>query len=293
MMRKFVERIKMMIDDWEEFIEISKTMPPQSFRVNTWKADVDDVLERLGHLGLKKIPWYDKGFYVENYSRLGNTLEHFLGYIYIQDSASMIPPLLVKGHTILDMCAAPGSKTTQLSQDLKESIIIANDINIHRIKALQSNVSRLGCLNVFVTLYDGRNYPNIDVDSILLDAPCSSDGMTRRDNEFFSKWSMRRVYAFSRLQKSLISRAFELLPSGGELIYSTCTSSPEENELVIKFLLEKFDDAKLCTVDIDAKTRPGLTFWGEELGPEMKKCVRIWPQDNNTETFFIAKVKKL
>ncbi len=284
--KMFLERIEKMINDAENF-KNAKLF--QAFRVNTWKSNNEETLNGLNIGAIRPVPWYENGFFVDEYARLGNTLEYFLGHIYVQDASSMFPPTLLDGKVILDMCAAPGSKTTQLSQDNKDSLIIANEINVHRMKALNDNISRLGCLNVVVSNYDAKNFPAIDLDSILLDAPCSSDGMMFRDDTFFKRWSMKRVHAFSKLQKSLIMKVYEILRPGGTLVYSTCTSSPEENELVVSHLLEN-SDAEL--EKIAGPFRKGIDHWNGKRIDEMEKCVRIWPQDFGSETFFVAKIRK-
>ena len=280
MPKVFIERIRKMIDDADAFESASVR---QAFRLNTLKAD-ERTLERMkSYAEIEPVPWYENGFFVNDYTRLGNTLEHFLGKIYVQDASSMIPPTLVDENAklIVDMCAAPGSKATQIAQDRESATVIANDINIHRLKALQSNISRLGCLNVVTTNYDAKNFPNVEADAVILDAPCSSDGMLFRDEHFFSKWSLKKVRAFSRLQKVLIERAYDILRPGGELIYSTCTSSREENEEVVEHLLDA-RDAELERIDLPFRRGLGLD-----------ECVRVWPQDYGTETFFVAKIRKV
>ncbi len=296
--RPFRERYADLADDSDAFFSCLEQMPPKSFRVNTIKSDVDEVRERFREygIGIKQMPWCQEAFTSDEHD-IGSTLEHFLGKIYAQELVSMLPPLVVKeelGSLVLDACAAPGSKTTQLAALMgNKGTLIANDISYKRIKALRFNLEKSGVLNTLVTNQDLRFFPDLRFDSILLDAPCSSEGTARKNPKLFNVWSEKHVRGHSRLQKQLITRAFDLLKPGGLLVYSTCTFSPEENEEVVTHLLAE-RDARIEPITIPGmRTSQGIEGWrNKEFDPEVKKAVRIWPHHNDTGGFFIARFRK-
>lgn len=300
----FESRYSSLIGDYEKFAEICEKPLPKAIRVNILRSNEKQVREILEEEGWtpNKINFLDNAFYVEKREELlGHSLGHFLGYFYIQSLASQLPVAILepKPHElVLDMAAAPGSKTTQMAQEMdNEGIIVANDINLSRIKALRFNLNKLGVLNTIITRADGRfiHSKKLFFDKILLDAPCSAEGTIRKDWSLLENWSEKLIFSLSRLQEALIESAFRCLKENGTLVYSTCTLAPEENEFVINSLLNKFDNAKVEKVVFDdLKSRECVTSWnGINYSKEVKKCMRLWPQDNNSEGFFIAKVKKV
>ncbi|MBW2999591.1 RsmB/NOP family class I SAM-dependent RNA methyltransferase, partial [Candidatus Woesearchaeota archaeon] len=212
---------------------------------------------------------------------------------------SMIPPVVLgpkPGEIVLDMCAAPGSKTTQIAQYMKnEGVLIANDITAKRLGSLGVNTQRCGLSNFVITMMQGRFFKKagIEFDKILVDAPCSGTGTIRKSLKTIGMWNPHMIKRLAATQKQLIKTAFEVLKPGGVMVYSTCSLEPEENEAIIDHLLENFDNAKLEQIKLDIKKSPAvLEFEGKSFNPEVKKCLRIWPQDNDTEGFFIAKIEK-
>ncbi|OYT41201.1 tRNA methyltransferase [Candidatus Pacearchaeota archaeon ex4484_26] len=293
--KKFKQRYKNTIPDFERFLAYYKKTPQVSIRINTIKISREKFLKTTT-LKLKQVPWYKDGFFVgEQASYLANTLEHFLGYFYLQDAASMLPPLVLKpkeNESILDLTAAPGSKTTQISQMLNnKGCIIANDNAYERIRALRGNINRLGCMNIAITRFDTRHFPNSQFDKILLDAPCSLEGSMRK---YFIKWNEKTIRNFAVLQKKMITRAWQLLKPNGTLVYSTCTYAPEENEGVIQYLLNQNKDAEIEPVKVRGiKMHPGITsFRDTSYSPELKKTARVYIHDYNTSGFYIAKLRK-
>jgi len=276
---------------------------------------------------------------------LGRSIEHLLGYYYIQELASMLPIIALKpsvynsdylkknnnsfcgqeqkpNEIILDLCAAPGSKTTQIASNIKnKGTIIANDLSPGRIKILASNLERCGVTNTIITRKNGIAFckrlkkQNIKFNRILIDAPCSGEGTLRSSPKTYLMWNIKTIQNLSKIQKQLVASAFEILKPKGTLIYSTCTHAPEENEEVVDFILKEFKDKiKLEKINLPIKYREGITKWGGErfrgrdkiknknnpcevgrkkYSKEVKKCARIYPHDNNTEGFFIAKFRKL
>lgn len=235
---------------------------------------------------------------------LGRALEHLLGYYYIQEIASMLPVLALKPKPedlVLDIAAAPGSKTTQISAEMQNTgTLIANEISLKRIKILASNAERCGSMNVIITKKEGISLceklkeHGVEFDKILVDAPCSGEGTLRSTPITYKMWNINTVKKFSRIQKNMVSSAIEILKPEGEIVYSTCTHAPEENEEVVDFILKNFDNIEIEKISLPIKCRPGVTEWdGKEYDKNVIKSCRIYPQDNNTEGFFIAKFKKL
>lgn len=302
--RLFRERYgKLLGREKDKFIEYCIKPLRKSIRVNTIKVSINECIERLKEYGwhLKQIPWCETGFWVEyeGEGAIGNTLEHFMGYYYVQEAASMLPPIILnpdQRDIILDIAAAPGSKTSQLAALMNNrGTIIANDISLERIKILRFNLEKLGVLNTIVTKMDGRNFARYEnkFDATLVDAPCSSEGIIRKDWKALSKWSIRFIMGMSHLQKELISAAITATKKGGIIVYSTCTLAPEENEEVIDFAIKNFDvEVEKVTIK-GLKARPGITQWeGKEYDVQVKRCLRIYPHDNDTEGFFVARLVK-
>ncbi|MBT4447024.1 RsmB/NOP family class I SAM-dependent RNA methyltransferase [archaeon] len=298
---KFIERYSK-LTDWDEFKKYCLAFLPRSIRVNTLKANVADVKKSIEAKGwiLEAIPWCDTGFWIHHPDRrdTGNLLEHKLGYIYIQESVSMLPPLFLDpkpGEMVLDMCAAPGSKTSQIATMMKnEGLLLANDYRGQRIQSLGINLQRMGVTNCVVTLMNGEKFSGLTCDKILVDAPCSGTGTIRKSLKTIRIWNPKMLRKISNQQKKLLMTAWKNVVPGGVVVYSTCSLEPEENEAVVTWLLENVDDAELEEVKL-----PGLKvgkavkeFEGAVYHKDIDKVCRVWPQDNNTEGFFVAKFRK-
>ncbi|MEK6886584.1 MAG: NOL1/NOP2/sun family putative RNA methylase [Nanoarchaeota archaeon] len=296
---KFIERYSK-LTDWNKFEKASTEWLRKSIRVNTLKISVNDLKKRLETRGfvLTPIPWCKEGFWIEGErTDLGNLLEHALGYFYVQESASMIPPIVLnpeENDVVLDVAAAPGSKTTQIGQYMKNTgIILANDITGDRLASLGINVQRMGLKNIAIMKSQGQ-FIKGKFDKILLDAPCSGTGTIMKSARSANDWNPGLIERLSGLQKKLIAVAFNNLKSNGVLVYSTCTMEPQEDEGVVSWLLEKFPNAKLEEIKLNIERSECFTsFEGETYNPEVKKCLRIWPQDNNSEGFFVTKIKNV
>ncbi len=266
--KQFQEHISN-LTNFEEYKKAISKFPRKSLRVNTIKISIKDLKQRLN---LKEqVPWCKEGFFIDK--QLGKTDEHLLGYFFIQEASAMLPATLLdpkEDDKVLDLCAAPGSKTTQIAQMMNnKGLIIANDINNKRLDILKQNLQRLGIQNTAIK----KNYkPNIQFDKVLVDAPCSGSGKinltTTKGQRILNEWNPKNLKRITNTQKELILKGFDSLKSNGTLVYSTCSIEPEENENIIKYLLEN-RKAKLITQK------------------------RIWPQDNNTEGFFAAKLLKI
>ena len=290
--------------DLDLLLEAYRRPLPTSFRVNTLKMDEYEILEMLKERGVsfKKIPWARYGYLVESNSiDLGKTLEHMLGLIYIQAPISMVPVEVLDpkpGEKVLDLCAAPGSKSTQVAQLLNGlGVLVANDISFERVKALASNLQRFGVLNVIITLMDGRKFPKFGhecFDKVLVDAPCSSLGIVSKNWGIARSWSPEIVERLSKVQRQLIVAGFDCLKPDGELVYATCTLTVEENEMVVQHLLERRENAVLKEIDLPSlKYRCGIVEWnGMKFDEELRKTIRVMPYDNWAEGFYVARILK-
>lgn len=319
----FLERMKKLLGkEFPEYLEILKKPVSNSIRCNTLKISPEELLKRLRSKNWSVNQPFEENpevMIIENDlapGEIGRSMEHLLGYYYVQEIASMLPVLALKpepGELVLDIASAPGSKTTQIAAAMKNAgTIIANDVNLKRIKILASNMERCGATNAIITKKEGialckrlkeANLKEVDgkgnlvpylFDKILVDAPCSGEGTLRSSPITYQMWNPNAIRSLSKLQKGLLASALEILKVGGEIVYSTCTHAPEENEEVVDFVLEKFKNVKMETVNLPVICRKGLTGWaGGVYNPNVQKSCRIYPQDNDTEGFFIAKLKKL
>ena len=233
---------------------------------------------------------------------LGKAIEHILGYYYIQEISSMMPALVLnpkESESIIDLAAAPGSKTTQIaSMTNNKGVLIANEVSLGRISILSTNLQRCGVTNTLVIRQTGESLCkklvklNIRFDKVLADVPCSGEGTIRSSPKTVQMFSENLIKNLSNTQKYLATNALKVLKLGGDLIYSTCTHAPEENEAIISYLLDNFQ-VEIQKIELPLKTRPGITKWKDrEYNKDVSQCVRIYPQDNNTEGFFIAHLKK-
>ncbi|MFH1501217.1 MAG: RsmB/NOP family class I SAM-dependent RNA methyltransferase [archaeon] len=304
----FERRMKNLIQDYENWLEWSKKNSPNTIRCNTLKITPENLKEKLNNRGWEiEQPYKSNPEIMRIISdlqpgELGKTQEHLLGYYYVQDISSMMPPIALQPapqELVLDLTAAPGSKTTQMSMLMENSgTILANDKILDRIKILVSNLERCGCTNALVTRHDAVQLCiklqklGMKFDKILLDLSCSGEGTIRSSPKTFLIWNPKMIIKLSKMQKKIASTAIPLLKDGGSLIYSTCTHAPEENEGVVDFLIKNFD-MKIEKLDLPLKSRPGLTEWGgKKYSPELKNAARIYHHDNDTEGFFLARLRK-
>ena len=303
--KAFIERYEQ-LTDFKEFKKFSLMYLRRSIRVNTLKITVKDLVKRLEKdWKLTPVPWCKEGFWIkhrgvgDDHRRdVGNLVEHALGYFYLQEATSMIPPVVLDpqpGETILDMCASPGSKTTQIGQYMKNTgLLIANDITYQRMQALGINVQRIGLTNTIISMRDGWRIKGFQFDRVLCDAPCSGTGTIRKSFKTLRMWNPNMVKKLSGIQKQLLKTAFANLKVGGTLVYSTCTMEPHENEAVVSHLLDECPDAKVLPITLDIIRGECITsFEGVEYHKDVSKCLRINPQDNDTGGFFVCKIQKV
>lgn len=299
---RYFEKYREVIEDYDLFIKSLLNPVKYTIRVNTLFIDPDrlfEIMERKG-FWLERISLHPKvyaGRILEMPTKHpGATTEHFLGLYYVQELSSMLPPIALnpeKGDIIVDMCAAPGSKTTQLAAMIEnQGTIIAIDISQRRMKALVSNVQRMGASSVIVLRRDARDTRNIEniADKVLLDAPCSSESVIRKCVS--PRLDEKTILKLARIQKSLVKAAHRILKDNGILVYSTCTFTPEENEEVVEYALKI--GFRIENVDIPLKYRAGILEWrGKKYSEEVSKIARVYPHLDDTGGIVIARLRKV
>lgn len=282
----------------DDFIAICQQPLRRSLRVNTLKISVSDFLALVKEYDwrLEPIPWCSEGFWIEREDealRLGSAAEHLSGLFYIQEASSMLPVSALfaerSPRRVLDVAAAPGSKTTQIAALMdNRGGIVANEYSASRVKVLHANISRCGVKNVALTHFDGRVFGAAlpeSFDAILLDAPCSGEGVVRKDPDAMSNWSPESVASIADTQRELIESAFHALAPGGVMVYSTCTLNAQENQHVVNHLLATYGDAVSIEPlgDLFPEAQKALTAEG---------FLHVFPQIYDSEGFFVARLRK-
>jgi len=266
-------------------------------RANTLKATVENIEKRFKEKNyqIERIPWMKEGFWIKAEENLSKTIEHILGYFFIQNSSSMIPPMILDpkpGEIVLDLCASPGGKTTQMAAAMQNTgLVIANDITYKRLKALRGNLQRCGVLNSAVTKMFGENFwkTELKFSKILLDAPCTGTGTL--NPRILQQTSLSSIRMLSKIQKRLLVSAGKCLEESGTLTYSTCSLEPEENEENIDFAVKELG---MTTEKIEANFPfiPAITEWdGKRYDDSVANGVRVAPSEK-TEGFFICRLTK-
>lgn len=294
------------IPDFEKFISHLKTPHQQYFRVNNLKVpparvpDLLSILEKKGVIAERVIEV--EGFYrvINNEEvSLGNIEEYGLGLIHSMTLSSALPVIALNpqpGELILDLCSAPGGKTALIAMVTEDrALIVANDKRIDRLTALSANLKRLGVASAIITHYRGEQFPfGIEFDKVLVDAPCSGEGRYRVGLEgelLYQKGSGRSN--LPSIQKGLLVRAYDLVKSGGYIVYSTCTINPEENEAVVDYLLRKRAGVILDWTP-PLPYQEGLTEWqGKPFHPDLKKTKRFYSHQTKAVGFYVALIQKV
>ena len=290
------------LDNTLKLLEANERPLTSSIRVNTLKIQPGELRNRLENKGfeLQTIEWISYGFEVlkETYN-LGSLHEYLQGYFYLQNVASMLPAIILDpkpGETIIDMCAAPGGKATHMAQIMNnKGCLILIERNSKRIPALEINLRRMGVLNSIVLNLDAINLQklNIEADKILLDAPCTGEGLIRQDKSRKKSKTQKDIEKLAGIQKKLLNSGLKVLKPGGTLLYSTCSIAPEENEFVINDVLQDRLDYSIIPLN-NRYGVSGLTrVLGKVLRKDLKLSQRLYPHIHNTIGFFICLIKKI
>lgn len=292
-------RYRHLIPDFSDFLDALVGELPTSLRINTLLANPRDVVRslRLKGIDLQPTPLGETFWEAPEESHPGRLLEHLMGLIYTQALGSGLPPMVLApqpGESVLDLCAAPGSKTTQMAQHMENrGAIIANEPVQARHPSLHGNLRRLGVANTVVTAYDGQNFPKRwRFSKVLVDAPCSGEGNARIGPNGELRGHRRRRRDLSGVQKALLLRAFDVTADDGQLVYSTCTYDPLENEAVVDALL-KARPARIMPIFLDIPHDPGVTWWQDgRYDEQIQEAWRIYPHRVRTVGFFLARIAR-
>lgn len=296
--KEYENRMKKLLgEEFEEYKAALDSEPVKAFRVNTDKISLEDF-ERINPFSSEKIPYVENGFYLYG-EKAGNHPYHHAGMIYIQEPGAMMPAECVEIESdwkILDMCAAPGGKSTQLKNRLGEKgLLVSNEIIPSRCKILTGNIERLGLKNCITTCMDtGRLAEKFAdcFDLVMVDAPCSGEGMFRKEEMAVSEWSEENVKKCAARQREILENAVKCLKDGGYIIYATCTFSLEENEMVVDSFLKEHPEFELVPVRdiVRENTADGVMFEGCEC-KNISYARRFYPHLSKGEGQFAAVLK--
>ncbi|SHJ34666.1 NOL1/NOP2/sun family putative RNA methylase [Geosporobacter subterraneus DSM 17957] len=288
----------LMGQEYEALAKSYEEKRTQGLRINTLKIDVNSFL-RINPFHLESVPWCPEGFYYEEGDRPGKHPYHEAGLYYIQEPSAMAVGTILDpkpGDRVLDLCAAPGGKSTHIAAMLQgKGLLVSNEIHPVRAKILSQNVERMGIRNCIVTNEEPQHLAQRFIayfDKILVDAPCSGEGMFRKDPDACQEWSMENVAACAVRQIEILSFAAKMLRPQGQLVYSTCTFSPDENERVIEQFLREHKELSLVKVKAYEGFESGRVEWTAEGSQSLKKALRLWPHRLRGEGHFLAVLEK-
>lgn len=309
--KAFTERMKEMLgEEYEEFLQSygeNRTLScpagqftgkNQALRLNPLKGD-DGRFLNISPFRLTPVPFAKNGYYYEEPDKPGRHPYHEAGVYYIQEASAMAPAgyLMAKpGEKVLDLCAAPGGKSTQIAADMKgQGILICNEIHPARAKILSENIERMGIVNAIVVNHSpdvlGEHFPGY-FDRILVDAPCSGEGMFRKNEEACAEWSPENVHMCASRQDEILDQAAGMLRGGGRLVYSTCTFAPEENEGSISRFLKRHPEFTVVSAEKAEGMSPGRPEWIHDPVPGIENTIRLWPHKLKGEGHFLAVLQK-
>lgn len=287
---KYENEMKDLLQEEYEAYKESLGLPiQQGYRINTEKISKEEW-EKIAPFSAKEVPWIENGYFLLDDFRASRHPYYFAGLYYLQEPSAMTPANRLNvepGDFVLDLCAAPGGKATELGSRLKgKGMLVANDISNSRAKALLKNLELAGIANLYVTSEEPeklcQNFPEF-FDKVLIDAPCSGEGMFHREPKMIEYWEKRGPEEYVPIQKQLILYGSRMLKPGGKLLYSTCTFSKKEDEEVIQWLLEQNTDMHLISI---------APYEGFSKGFGLSECVRIFPHKMSGEGHFLALLEK-
>ena len=295
----FKKKMKGLLEtEYEAFLESYEKERVQGLRLNPGKAEAEEFLAKAP-FHLTKIPWAKEGYYYDSGDRPGKHPYHEAGLYYIQEPSAMAVVELLEpkpGDCVLDLCAAPGGKTTQIAGHLLgEGFLLSNEIHPARAKILSQNVERMGIRNAVVANETperlAERFPQF-FDKIVVDAPCSGEGMFRKDEEARSQWSPDHVIMCAARQRQILDHAAQMLKAGGRMVYSTCTFSPEEDEQTIETFLSDHPEFEIEDMGTREGLSPGRPEWGILSMETLRKTYRIWPHLSEGEGHYLAVLRK-
>ncbi|XP_078507682.1 28S rRNA (cytosine(4447)-C(5))-methyltransferase [Lissotriton helveticus] len=293
------------VSELVDFLEANEVHRPVTIRTNTLKTRRRDLAQALINRGVNLDPlgkWSKTGLVIFDSSvPIGATPEYLAGHYMLQGASSMLPIMALapqENERILDMCCAPGGKTSYIAQLMKNTgVVLANDVNADRLKSVVGNLHRLGVTNAVISNCDGREFPKVigGFDRVLLDAPCSGTGVISKDPGVKTNKDDKDIQRCAHLQKELILHAIDSVDAdsetGGYLVYCTCSITVEENEWVVDYALKK-RNVKLVQSGLDFGKEGFTRFRERRFHPSLKLTRRFYPHTHNMDGFFVAKFKK-
>ncbi|MFC4619325.1 RsmB/NOP family class I SAM-dependent RNA methyltransferase [Camelliibacillus cellulosilyticus] len=296
---KFTERMqKMLGSEAEAFFQTYDQPKTVGLRVNTLKISVEDFLKRAP-FQLEPVAFCSTGFYVDPKDEPGKHPYHRAGLYYMQEPSAMVVAEVLDpkpGEKVLDLCAAPGGKTTRIAAKMENAgVLIASDIHPKRVKVLSENIERIGARNTIVINETPERLAerfHHYFDRILVDAPCSGEGMFRKDPEAMIYWSPEHVIQCAALQRNILDHAYTMLREGGTLVYATCTFSTEENEKQIAAFLERHPDMTIVPIQKPQGVEDGVPAWTTANLAVARGAARLWPHHIKGEGHFVVRLEK-
>lgn len=295
----FEEKMKKLLqDEYPQYLASYDLPKYQGLRINTLKINLEKWAEMNPFTTLKEVPWCKEGFYYQASEKPAKHPYYFAGLYYIQEPSAMSPGAylpITSGDRVLDLCAAPGGKSTQTAARMQgEGVLVSNDISATRVKALLKNLENFGVSNAIVTSETStrlaENWPGY-FDKILIDAPCSGEGMFRKNESATKSWEAYGVQHCASLQEGILEDAVKLLKSEGMILYSTCTFSPEENEGMIDAFLKKHPDFKVVPLTPVGGICHGRPEWSD-ADPSLVGALRLWPHHLEGEGHFVCLLQR-
>lgn len=296
-----LERYRAIVDDYAAFVDANLRPEPVTFRIRTGRVETEEVTARLEAQGFELAPVPGLADYrkvVSGPHSVAQTLEHWLGHLHVQQAVMALPTLALgarPGERVLDLCAAPGGKTSHLAECMEDrGCLVAVDPKEKRLRGLMANLFRLGHANIVVVAADGRELPEgAPFDRVLVDAPCSAEGNFRRTRGRLPKREGAFVRYVTTLQEALLRRAIALVRPGGTVVYSTCTWAPEENEAIVARVLADLP-VEVEPIPLSLPHAPGLTAWNGRRYPDaLGRAWRLYPQHLDSGGAFVVRLRRL
>ena len=287
---KYLNKMKELLgDEYDDYLNSFNEKRIHSLRVNNAKIS-NEEFERICPFKIKRIPWIENGYYFDESDRPSKHPYYYAGLYYLQEPSAMTPANVLpieKGDIVLDACAAPGGKSLELASKLGDSgLLVSNDISVSRAYSLLKNLELGGHKNIYVMAEDISKLSKKFVksfDKILIDAPCSGEGMLRKDPSIIKEWEDKGNEYYANLQKDIVKSAVSMLKDGGMMVYSTCTFDKSEDEDIVSYILSLDDDLKLERIS---------EYEGFTRGIDMDEAIRLYPHKLQGEGHFVALVKK-
>ncbi len=297
--QEFKDRMKLMLgNEYPAFLQSFEEPAYQALRVNPLKGTKEDFLNKAP-FSLTPVPWEKNGFYYGNGDSPGKHPYHAAGAYYMQEPSAMVPAAYLNaqpGERVLDLCAAPGGKSTQTAASMQgQGLLVCNEIHPARAKILSENIERMGIRCAIVTNESPQKLAEVFVeyfDRIMVDAPCSGEGMFRKNETACEEWSLENVKLCAERQDGILECAASMLRAGGRIVYSTCTFAPEENEGTISRFIKKHPEFSITECRRLEGMSAGVPEWTDEPADGLKRTIRLFPHKLHGEGHFAAVLEK-